>query len=121
VGAFDELTSIPPQVLADGWLARVLHGERLTVAIVEAEPGAVLQEHRHHNEQFGMVIEGSVTFWIDGEERVVGPGGTWRIASETPHAVTAGEAGAVVIDVFSPPREEWTAHELLVPRQPRWP
>ena len=72
MGAFDELQAISPQVLADGWLARVVHGQRLTVAVVEAEPRAVLPEHRHHNEQFGMVIEGSVIFRIDEEERTIG-------------------------------------------------
>jgi len=29
VGAFDELQSIPPQMLADGYLVRAVHGERL--------------------------------------------------------------------------------------------
>ena len=32
MSAFDEFHAIPPQLLADGWLARVVHGERLTVA-----------------------------------------------------------------------------------------
>lgn len=121
MGAFDELHAISPQVLAEGWLARVVHGERLTVAVVEAEPRAVLPEHRHHNEQFGMVIKGSVIFRIDEEERTIGAGGIWRIPSDTPHTVTAGEEGAVVIDIFSPPREDWTAHEQLTPRRPVWP
>jgi quercetin dioxygenase-like cupin family protein len=121
VGAFDELGAIPPQKLADGWLARVLQGEQLTVAVVEAAPGAVLPEHRHHNEQFGMVIEGSVHFRIGEEEQHVEPGGTWRIAFDTPHSVTAGSDGAVVIDIFSPPRAEWAALEHLEPRRPAWP
>ena len=71
--AFDELKAIPPQMLADGYLARAVHGKRLTMAVVEAAPGAVLPEHRHDNEQFGMVIQGTVTFRIGGEERSLGP------------------------------------------------
>jgi hypothetical protein len=38
-----------------------------------------------------------------------GPGGTWRILGDVPHEVTVGPDGAVVIDVFSPPREDWRA------------
>jgi hypothetical protein len=88
---FDDFREIPPQRLTDGYLARAVHGERLTLAVVEAAPGAVLPEHRHDNEQFGIVIEGAVTFRIGEEERSVGAGGIWRIPSDTPHAVTAGE------------------------------
>jgi len=69
MGAFDELHTIRPQMLADGYLARAVHGERLTFAVVEAEPGATLPEHRHDNEQFGMVGEGSVIFRVGDEER----------------------------------------------------
>ena len=68
-----------------------------------------------------MVITGSIRFRVAGEERTLGPGGTWRIPSDTPHAATAGEEGAVAVDVFSPPREDWAAHERLVRRPPAWP
>jgi quercetin dioxygenase-like cupin family protein len=121
VSAFDDLKSIPPQLLTEGYLARAVHGEQLTLAVVEIEPGAELPEHRHANEQFGMVIEGSLVFRVGGETRTLGPGDTWRIPSETPHSATGGEMGAVVIDVFSPPRDDWSAHERLDPRPPRWP
>ena len=121
MGVFDELHAITPQMLADGYLARAVHGERLTLAVVEAEPGAVLPEHRHDNEQFGMVVEGSVIFRIGDEERTLDAGGIWRIPSDTPHTVTAGDGGAVVIDIFSPPREDWMRNDQLTPRQPSWP
>jgi quercetin dioxygenase-like cupin family protein len=120
VSAFDELGSLPPQRIADGYLARVVHGEELTLAVVEIEPGAELPEHHHVNEQFGMVIEGSVRFRVGDETRTLGPGGIWRIPSDTPHAVTGGEMGAIVVDVFTPVRD-WGARELLDPKPIRWP
>jgi quercetin dioxygenase-like cupin family protein len=113
MSAFDELGAIPPQVLADGYLARAVHGEQLTLALVEIEPGAVLPEHQHANEQFGMVIVGSVDFRVGDEARMVRPGGIWRIPAGTPHSVTGGEAGAVVLDIFSPPRDDWAGRERL--------
>lgn len=121
MSAFDELSAIPPQMLAAGYLARAVHGDRLTVAVVEIEPGAELAEHRHDNEQIGIVLGGSVIFRVGDEERSLGAGGIWRIPPDMPHMVTAGEAGAVVIDIFSPARDDWKAHELLAPRQPSWP
>ena len=121
MGAFENLQSIPPQALADGYLARVVHGKELTLAVVEIARGAELSEHRHVNEQFGMVIEGSVIFRIGDETRTIEPGGIWRISSETPNAVTGGDAGAVVVDVFTPVRDDWAAREQLEPRPTRWP
>jgi quercetin dioxygenase-like cupin family protein len=121
VSPFDDIAAIPPQQLADGYLARAVHGEQLTLAVVEVEPGAKLPEHQHENEQFGMVIEGSVEFRIGDETTTLAPGGIWRIPSGTPHSVTAGEVGAVVIDVFSPPRAEWLTHDLLEPQPTVWP
>ena len=121
MSAFDELGSIAPQLLFDGYLARVVHGEQLTLAVVEVAPGAELPEHHHANEQFGIVIEGSVVFRVGDETQTVGPGGIWRIPSDTPHAAVGGETGAVVVDVFAPPRDDWAAGERLDPAKPRWP
>lgn len=121
MSGFHELDSIRPQLLADGYLARAVHGEQLTLAVVEIEPGAELPEHRHINEQFGMVIEGSVIFRVGDETRTVEPGGIWCIPSNTPHTLTAGASGAVVVDIFSPRRDEWAAAERLEPRPTHWP
>jgi len=118
---FENLQSIPPQLLADGYLGRVVHGEQLTVAVFEVEPGAVLPEHQHANEQFGMVIEGSVSFRVGDETQTLEPGGIWCIPANTPHTVTGGETGAVVVDIFSPARDDWVAREKLEPCAPQWP
>ena len=112
---------ITPQRLADGYLARAVHGEQLTLAVVEIEPGAVLPEHSHANEQFGIVLEGSVVFRVGDEERTLERGGIWRIPSDTPHAVTGGGSGAVVIDVFAPPRDDWHERETVRLRPAIWP
>jgi quercetin dioxygenase-like cupin family protein len=49
---------------------------------------------------------------VRDEERTLGPGGTWRIEAKAPHTAQAGPEGAVVIDVFSPPRDDWAAADL---------
>jgi quercetin dioxygenase-like cupin family protein len=121
MGAFVSLDAIAPQQLADGYFARVVHGERITMAIFEIDPGAELPEHQHENEQLGMVITGSVRFRVGAEERALCAGETWRITSHTPHSVTAGDAGALVVDVFSPPRDEWRAVVELDSRPASWP
>jgi quercetin dioxygenase-like cupin family protein len=89
--------------------ARRVEGERITLALVELAPDSVVPGHQHEAEQLGMVVEGSVQFTIGDERRELGPGGTWRIPSNMPHQVTAGPAGATVIDIFNPTRSDWDA------------
>jgi quercetin dioxygenase-like cupin family protein len=116
-----ELSEIAPKAIWDGVTARVVDGERITLAVVEIEPNGLVPEHLHPNEQLGLVLEGSLTFRIDGEVRELGPGGTWRILGDLPHEARAGTGGAVVVDVFTPIRSDWQELEDAPARPPRWP
>ena len=109
-----------PQQIWDGVLGRSVHGERITLGVIELDPDSLVPEHSHENEQLGLVLSGSLSFRVGGETRELGPGGTWRITADTPHEVRAGPEGAVVIDVFSPIREDWKPLERRA-RPPRWP
>jgi quercetin dioxygenase-like cupin family protein len=108
----DLADTVPIQVW-EGVVARRVQGEKLTLAVVELAPDAVVPEHRHPNEQCGFVIEGEVTFRIADEERVLGPGGTWRILGDVPHSVVTGPGGAVVVDVFAPARHDWEDRPIV--------
>jgi quercetin dioxygenase-like cupin family protein len=121
VSAFDELAAIGPQDIWNGVVVRAVHGERITLGVVELEPDSIVPEHSHENEQLGMVLSGSLSFRVGNESRELGPGGTWRIPANTPHEVETGPDGAVVIDVFVPTRDDWSAFEPQAPRAPRWP
>jgi quercetin dioxygenase-like cupin family protein len=121
VSAFQDLAAIPAQQLSPGYLARAVHGNRVTFAVVEIEPHAELPEHSHENEQLGIVLRGSVTFRVGSEERTVEAGGTWSIPSHTPHFVKGGSEGAVVLDVFAPTREEWKHLDAIAAARPAWP
>ena len=121
VSAYEKLERIAPLPVWHGIAARVVSGERITLAVVELDPGAVVAEHAHENEQLGLVLRGSMAFRLGGEERELGPGDTWTIPPNTPHDSVAGPEGAVVIDVFAPPRDDWAALEPVERRPPRWP
>ncbi|HEX6702339.1 MAG TPA: cupin domain-containing protein [Gaiellaceae bacterium] len=121
MGAFEELGRIGPLPIWEGIVARAVSGERITLAVVELDPGAIVAEHAHENEQLGIVLRGAMSFRVGDEERELGPGGTWVIPPNTPHSAVAGPEGAVVIDVFAPRRGDWDALEPLALRSPRWP
>ena len=120
MGAFYDLADIAPQRIWDRIAARSVNGERITLAVVELDPNAVVTEHSHEQEQLGIVLRGTMDFRVGDERRELGPGATWRIPSNTPHEAIAGPDGAVVIDVFAPTRDDWAELESLE-REPRWP
>lgn len=117
-----DLADIAPIDLQPGRVrGRRIEGDRLTVAVIELDPEAVVPEHRHHHEQIGVCITGSITITLEGESRTFGPGGTWRILADRPHVAVAGPEGAVAIEAFTPVRDDWSDRRLLEPRAPAWP
>jgi len=122
MGVFSDMDGLVPLRVWDGVVARAVEGERTTLAMVELEPGSEVPEHRHENEQLGVCVTGSLRFRVGDETRDVGPGYTWRIPSQTPHAVAAGPEGALVAECFTPARDDWAALERLEGRPaPPWP
>lgn len=121
MGVFEHLDGIGPQAVWDGVAARAVNGERMTMSVIELDPGAVVPEHRHENEQLGLVLHGMLIFRVGDETRECHPGETYRILADTPHEATAGPDGAVVLDVFAPIRADWEAFEPQNPAAPRWP
>jgi quercetin dioxygenase-like cupin family protein len=116
-----DLASIDPLRIWEGVRGRRVEGERITMSVVELDPNATVPEHRHPNEQVGILLRGTLRFRVHQEERDLQPGGTWRILADVPHEVHVGPDGAVVMDVFSPPREDWNALPGAAPRPLLWP
>jgi unsaturated pyranuronate lyase len=119
--AFADIATIAPQRIWPGVVGRTLHAERVTVAVVELEPGRLVPEHNHVNEQVGVLLRGSLCFRVGRETRELEPGGMWSIGADLPHEVEAGPDGALLIEIFSPPRDDWHDLERQEPRPLSWP
>jgi len=85
---------------------KVIHMKGLTIARLNIQKGAVVPEHSHVHEQIATVERGALKFFIDGDEQIVKAGESLAIPSNVPHGVEAME-DTVVVDVFSPCREDW--------------
>jgi quercetin dioxygenase-like cupin family protein len=85
---------------------KVIHSSSMTIARVELQKYATVAEHSHVNEQIAMVERGSLKFFIEGREQIVRAGEVLSIPPHVPHGVEALE-DTVVVDVFSPRREDW--------------
>ncbi len=119
--AFADVTAIGPQQLAPGVVSRAVHGEQLTLSLIEFAADASLAEHAHTNEQLGLLLDGSLTLRIGAESRELSPGAMWRIAAHTPHGASCGAAGAVVVEAFAPVRDDWALLAVDEPSPGRWP
>lgn len=122
MSAFTEIASLPPTRIWEGLNARVVHGRRVSLAVIELDPDSVVTEHSHDNEQVGVLVSGSLTFRIGEETRELRPGAAWCVPSNVPHDVVTGPDGAVIVEVFAPPRDQDWAHiERGEPTPPWWP
>lgn len=121
MSAFDGLSTIDLQRIWTGVHARVVHGDRITLGVIELDPDSHVPEHHHENEQLGMCLAGSLVFRVGDETRELAPGDTWSIPPDVPHEVHVGPEGAVVIDVFVPARDDWREAERVAARSLRWP
>lgn len=96
------------RALAPGITTRVFPGQQAMVSVVRFEPGVTGVLHSHPEEQWGFLLEGECVR-IQGDEAVpMKAGDFWRTPGGVPHTIRAGAAGAVVLDIFSPPRPEYT-------------
>lgn len=100
------LNTIPTQELIPGYHAKMIHGEKMSIAYWTVDKGAEVPEHSHEHEQVMQVLEGEFEFTLDGQTKVYFPGDIVLIAS---HKVHSGKAltDCKLMDVFSPTREEY--------------
>jgi quercetin dioxygenase-like cupin family protein len=98
---------IIPRVLAPGVTAKIAAGEKLMFSLVTLAPDAVVPTHSHPHEQMGMMVSGSMEFTIEGVTRSLSGNEMYLVPGGVPHAAKAGPGGAVALDAFSPPREEY--------------
>lgn len=117
---YSDFNSQPPRQVWDGITARVVNGDRLTMALVDLAPGTPLQEHLHENEQLGFIVQGELTFTIGGETSTLGPGDTYNIPSNVPHSGQTGPDGCVALDIFAPVRADWEGLPTQDPTPSAW-
>ena len=78
------------------------------LSLVKLEPHSVGTLHSHPEEQWGILLEGECTR-LQGDEAVqMKAGDFWHTPGGVSHAIQTSTMGALVLDIFSPPRQEYT-------------
>lgn len=70
------------------------------------ERDSVVPEHSHMNDQVGYVIYGRVEMTVGGMTRLLQPGDSYAIPGGVVHS-TRALIDSLVIDAFSPPRNDY--------------
>jgi quercetin dioxygenase-like cupin family protein len=84
-----------------------LFGDAAMLNWIELTPGAEVPLHEHPHEQLGLVVRGAITMTTDGEDWTIREGDGYTIPGGVPHKGVAGPDGCVVLDVFTPVREDY--------------
>ncbi|MBI5419015.1 MAG: cupin domain-containing protein [Deltaproteobacteria bacterium] len=98
---------MPSRRLVPGVTAKIASGEKMMFSLVTLEPDAAVPEHSHPHEQMGMMISGIMELTVAGKAQVLSGNEIYLIPGGVPHKAVAGPAGAVALDAFAPPREEY--------------
>lgn len=103
--------NVTPTACGEGTCRKILGtGGSLMMVEVSFKAGGVGAPHTHPHEQVSYVARGSFDFTLDGVTRRIGVGDSVYIPSGVSHGTVALE-DSVIVDVFSPIREDFLKHE----------
>ena len=98
--------TIPSERLDDTIARRMIVGEKEMLVRWEFKKGALAARHSHHHEQVVFMVSGKLRLAVGDDETIMGPNDIVVIPPQVPHEAEALE-DTVVIDIFSPPREDF--------------
>jgi quercetin dioxygenase-like cupin family protein len=100
-------SDIPAEQVAEGIERQMVVGEKMMICRLRFAPFVVTAEHEHTHEQMTVVERGRVRFFIEGEERIASPGDVLHFPSGCWHGATMLDEEVVLIDIFTPLREDF--------------
>ena len=100
-------SKVEVEQVAEGIKRQMVVGENVMVCRFTFDPFVVTDVHSHPHEQMTLVMKGKVKFTISGEERIVTAGDVLYFPSNNSHGATMLDEEVVLIDIFSPIREDF--------------
>jgi quercetin dioxygenase-like cupin family protein len=90
-----------------GFTMQSVTGGKLMANWVTIEPNREMPRHQHPHEQLGIMLEGAMELTLGDETRVIRAGDAYTIPPNLPHNARTLDEGCVVLDIFTPPREDY--------------
>ena len=98
---------IPVENVSEGIERQMVVGQNMMVCRFRFAPNVVTPEHTHPHEQITMVMKGKVKFFVDGIPHMMSPGDVLHFPPHNLHGATMLDEEVILIDVFSPIREDF--------------
>ncbi|MEP6944294.1 MAG: cupin domain-containing protein [Acidobacteriota bacterium] len=100
-------TKVPVEHLDDGIERQMIVGENIMICRLKFAPFIVTPAHSHHHEQMTLVIKGKVKFIMGDQTVIVAAGDVLHFPPDHWHGATMLDEEVVLIDIFSPIREDF--------------
>lgn len=95
------------RTLSEGITTRIFPGEQAMLSVVRIEPHSLGKVHSHPQEQWGVLLQGECVRIQGDEEIPMKAGDFWHTPGGVSHGIRTGDSTALVLDIFSPPRDEY--------------
>ena len=100
-------STVPAERIDNGRERQMIIGERVMICRLRFAPNIVTPEHRHPHEQITLVERGRVLFTVGTEKRSAQAGDVLHFPSNLWHGAAMLDEEVVLIDIFSPIREDF--------------
>ena len=103
----DSDTNAIVRKLSEDIRARIFVGKGSMLSFVTLPPHAQGSIHKHPEEQWGVLLEGTCIRLQDDQEVQMQVGDFWYTPSNVVHGIRTTDQTALILDIFSPPREAY--------------
>jgi quercetin dioxygenase-like cupin family protein len=104
-------TKIPVEKLDEGIERQMVVGDSLMICRLRFPPQLVTPAHDHPHEQMTIVESGKVLFTIGDDKRIAETGDVLHFPPGTWHGATMLDEEVVLIDIFTPIRQDFLPRE----------
>lgn len=99
--------TIPIEKIGEGIERQMVVGQNIMICRLKFDPFVITPEHSHPHEQMTLVIKGKAKFIVGSEEKIVHAGDVLHFPSNYWHGATMLDEEVILIDIFSPIREDF--------------
>jgi len=104
-GRYVHIDKIASAEFVPGLTFRPVLGQRAMANFVNFAPGTEAPRHVHEEEQIVIILDGEMTFDLDGDVRTMRRGDVAVIPAWVPHGAWTTDTTCLEVDVFCPPRK----------------
>jgi quercetin dioxygenase-like cupin family protein len=105
-------SKVPIETPHEGIERQMVVGKNIMICRFKFAPFLVTPAHSHPHEQMTLVMQGKVKFIIGEETRIVAAGDVLHFPSNNWHGATMLDEEVVLIDIFSPIREDFLVAKI---------